>query len=117
MPTTALGRGELVLLGPPGVGKGTQARLLADRHGWVQVATGDLFRDHAERGSELGRLALGYMAEGSYVPDDVTVGMVRERVAAIPTGTRVVFDGFPRTVAQASALDGLLAALGRRLGT
>lgn len=108
--------GELVLMGPPGSGKGTQARLLADRHGWVQLATGDLFRDHGRRGTALGKLADGYMAKGQYVPDEVTVAMVREGIGEIPSGTRVVFDGFPRTVAQAISLDGLLGERGRALG-
>lgn len=107
--------GEIVLMGPPGSGKGTQARLLADAHGWAQLATGDLFRDHQRRGTALGRLAEERMAKGKYVPDEITIGMVRERLAEIPAGTRVVLDGFPRTVPQAKALDGLLAECGRHL--
>ena len=108
--------GDLVLMGAPGSGKGTQARLLADRHGWVQLATGDLFRDHGRRGTTLGKLADGYMTKGQYVPDEVTVAMVRERLGEITVGTRVVFDGFPRTVAQAISLDGLLGERGRAVG-
>lgn len=103
-------------MGPPGSGKGTQARLLVDRQGWVQLATGDLFRDHTRRGTELGKLAAGHMNKGAYVPDEITVSMVRERLGEIPAGTHIVLDGFPRTVAQATALDGLLAERGRRLG-
>lgn len=103
-------------MGAPGSGKGTQARLLADRYDWVQLATGDLFRDHTRRGTELGRLADSYMSKGSYVPDDVTVRMVSERLTEIPPDRRVVFDGFPRTVAQAEALDGLLDQFGRSVG-
>ncbi|MBI3521936.1 MAG: adenylate kinase [Chloroflexi bacterium] len=108
--------GDLILMGPPGVGKGTQARLLVDRNGWVQLATGDIFRDHLRRKTPLGELAASYMYKGSYVPDDVTVGMVRERIAEIPRETRVMFDGFPRTVAQAEALDEILAKQGRAIG-
>jgi adenylate kinase len=108
--------GELILMGPPGSGKGTQARLVADAAGWVHVATGDLFREHLRKGTPLGKLAEGYMARGAYVPDDVTVGMVRERLREIAPRDHVVFDGFPRTVAQAEALDALLRAGDRRVG-
>lgn len=107
--------GELILMGPPGSGKGTQARLLADDPGWVHLATGDLFREHLRKGTQLGKLAERHMARGHYVPDDVTVGMVRERLREIAPRDHVVFDGFPRTVPQAEALDGLLARLGRRV--
>jgi adenylate kinase len=102
-------------MGPPGSGKGTQARRLVDELGYVQLATGDLFRAHLSQGTELGKLAQTYMSKGQYVPDDVTVKMVRERLADIPRQTRIVFDGFPRTVAQAEALDGLLKECGRSL--
>jgi adenylate kinase len=107
---------DLVLMGPPGSGKGTQARLLVDTGDWVQLATGDLFREHMSRRTELDRLAEGILARGEYVPDDVTVGMVRERLREIPAHTRIIFDGFPRTVAQAEALDGLLREHGRSVG-
>ncbi|MGH2450914.1 MAG: adenylate kinase [Candidatus Limnocylindria bacterium] len=110
-------RGELIFMGPPGSGKGTQARLLADRYGWAQLATGDLFRDHTRRGTELGRLADRYMSKGAYVPDDLTVRMVRERLQEIPSDRRVLLDGFPRTVEQARALDGLLAEFDRSVGS
>lgn len=102
-------------MGPPGSGKGTQARLLTDGPGWVHLATGDLFREHLRKGTQLGKLAERHMAKGHYVPDDVTVGMVRERLREIAPRDRVVFDGFPRTVAQAEALGALLASLGRRV--
>lgn len=102
-------------MGAPGSGKGTQARLLVDGGGYMQLATGDLFRDHLRRRTELGTLAQSYMDRGEYVPDDVTVKMVRARLAELEEGIRVVFDGFPRTVAQAQALDGLLAERDRRL--
>lgn len=103
-------------MGPPGSGKGTQARLLADTPGWVHLATGDLFREHLRKGTSLGKLAEAQMAKGEYVPDDVTVGMVRERLREIAPKERIVFDGFPRTVPQAVALDALLAEHGRRVG-
>lgn len=110
------GAGDIVLMGPPGSGKGTQAKLLCDRHAWAHLATGDLFRDHLSRGTELGKLAEQHMSQGAYVPDEVTVSMVRGRLAEIPAATRIVFDGFPRTLAQAEALDGLLRERGRAIG-
>ena len=110
-----MSRGDLILMGPPGSGKGTQARLLADGPGWVHLATGDLFREHLRKGTPLGKLAGQQMAKGEYVPDDVTVGMVRQRLGEIPPRERIVFDGFPRTVPQAEALDGLLAEHGRQV--
>ena len=108
--------GDLIFMGPPGVGKGTQAKLLAARNGWVQLSTGDLFRDHLKRSTPLGELAQRYMDRGDYVPDDVTIDMVREFIDGLPKGTRVMFDGFPRTVAQAEALEALLAGRGRAIG-
>jgi len=108
--------GDLVLMGPPGVGKGTQARLLADRASWVQLATGDLFRTHLSMRTELGVLAEGYMNKGAYVPDEVTIQMVRERLKEIGAERRIMFDGFPRTLPQAEALDRLLEDVGRRIG-
>ncbi len=104
-----------MLIGPPGVGKGTQARALARETGWVHLSTGELFRDQIRRGTELGRRVEGLIDRGAYVPDEVTVGMVRSRLREIPTSTRIVFDGFPRTVAQADELDRMLRELGRRV--
>ena len=112
-PTSA---GELIFMGPPGVGKGTQARRLVERNGWVQLSTGDLFRDHLRRSTALGELARRYMDRGEYVPDDVTIDMVREFIDALPKDARVMFDGFPRTVAQAEALEALLGERGRSIG-
>ncbi len=108
--------GDLVFMGPPGVGKGTQAKRLTDRNGWVQLSTGELFRDHLKRQTPLGQMAQRFMDRGDYVPDDVTIDMVREFLAELPAGTRVMFDGFPRTVAQAVALDELLADRTRSIG-
>ncbi|HEY8656806.1 MAG TPA: adenylate kinase [Candidatus Limnocylindria bacterium] len=107
--------GDLIFMGPPGVGKGTQAQRLRDRHGWVQLSTGDLFRDHLRRATDLGTLARSYIDSGSYVPDEVTVGMVREGVGALADDKRIMFDGFPRTAPQAEALDRLLEEHGRRI--
>jgi adenylate kinase len=110
------GAGELIFMGPPGVGKGTQAKRLTERNGWIQLSTGDLFRDHLKRSSPLGQLAQRYMDRGEYVPDDVTIDMVREFIDALPKDARVMFDGFPRTVAQAEALEALLGERGRSIG-
>jgi adenylate kinase len=108
--------GEIIVMGPPGSGKGTQAKLVADQAGWIWLSTGELFRLHARVGSELGTLARSFLDKGEYVPDDVTVRMVRERMKEIPKTTRIMFDGFPRTVAQAQALDVLLSEIGRGVG-
>jgi adenylate kinase len=99
----------LILFGPPGVGKGTQAERLKTTLGLAHVATGDLFRDHLKRETELGQLAKSYMDRGALVPDDVTIRMVRERVKDPDTQHGMLLDGFPRTVAQAEALEKLLA--------
>jgi len=112
-----LATGDLIFIGPPGVGKGTQAKALVQDSGWVHLSTGELFRDQVRRHTELGRLAKSYLDRGEYVPDDVTVSIVRERLRDIPRSTRIAFDGFPRTVAQAEALDALLREFGRRVGT
>ena len=102
-------------MGPPGVGKGTQAKALVGGNGWAHLSTGELFRGLVQEQSDLGRRVKGYLDAGAYVPDDVTVAMVREWLRKIPRSTRVVFDGFPRTVAQAEALDALFARKGLTL--
>src|SRR5439155_285027 len=99
----------------PGVGKGTQAKALAQESGWIHLSTGELFRDHIRRATELGRTVKTFLDKGEYVPDDVTVELVRDRLEKIGPSTRVLFDGFPRTVAQAEALDRLLADMGRKV--
>ena len=106
-------KGDLVFMGPPGSGKGTQAQALVREQGMVQLSTGELFRDHIRRDTALGKQAKVFLDKGDYVPDQVTVDMVRERLRGIPASTRVVFDGFPRTVAQADELDELLREFGR----
>ncbi len=105
----------VILLGPPGVGKGTQAVRLAEDLGWRHVSTGDLLRAHRRDGTPLGKEAQGYMDRGELVPDPLIVAMVRDVLEDTPGGQGVVFDGYPRTVAQAEALDGLLSELGRRV--
>jgi len=102
----------VILLGPPGVGKGTQAVRLADGFGLTHVSTGDLLREHRREGTPLGREAQAFMDRGELVPDDVILGMVREVLETSVDGDGVVFDGFPRTNAQAEGLDDLLDDLG-----
>lgn len=102
----------LVLLGGVGAGKGTQASILAREGGLLHLATGDLFRRARDAGTPLGEVARGYMRRGELVPDEITVRMVAEALADPGAGAGVVFDGFPRTLAQAQALDDMLAETG-----
>jgi adenylate kinase len=104
---------RLVLLGPPGAGKGTQARSIVERYGVPLISTGDIFRRHVAEGTELGRTAKAFLDGGELVPDEVTIGMVMEAIDRAPTG--FVLDGFPRNVPQAEALDRELAARRTRL--
>jgi len=106
---------NLVLLGGPGSGKGTQAEHICKTFQLPHVSTGDLFRDNIKRQTELGRLAKGYMDRGELVPDDVTERMVAARLAQPDAGHGFVLDGFPRTVAQAEALDEILHGLNRKV--
>jgi adenylate kinase len=106
---------RVVLLGPPGGGKGTQADRLTALHGGVHLATGELLRSHVARGTPLGETAKAYMDRGDLVPDDLVIGMMRERLAEADCAEGFVLDGFPRTVAQAEMLDGCLADLARPL--
>src|SRR5919109_5510689 len=96
---------RLVLLGPPGAGKGTQGLLLAERYRIPQISTGDTLRDHVQRGSKLGIAARSFMDRGEYVPDDVVVSMVMDRLAESDATEGFILDRFPRTVAQARALE------------
>ena len=107
--------GDIIFMGPPGSGKGTQAQKLVRENGWVQLSTGDLFRSHIEAATELGKRVKPILDAGTYVPDDITVEMVRQRLRDIPKDTRIVFDGFPRTIDQAKAIDRLLSEVGRGL--
>ena len=106
---------RLVLLGPPGAGKGTQAQHLASRFGIPQISTGDILREHVEEGTMLGIRARAYMDRGEYVPDEVVVSMVMERLAEPDADKGFILDGFPRTVPQAEALEAALADHGRPL--
>jgi adenylate kinase len=106
---------RIVLLGPPGAGKGTQAARVACRFGAPHIATGDIFRANVAEGTELGRAAQEYMDRGDLVPDDVVIAMVTERLASDDCAAGFVLDGFPRTVNQAEALDLRLADLGAPL--
>jgi adenylate kinase len=105
---------RLVLLGPPGAGKGTQAERLADRLRAPHISTGDLFRSHLRDRTPLGLRATKYMDAGELVPDDVTVAMVRDRLGT-ESGDRFILDGFPRTPDQARALEAMLAGTGSRV--
>jgi adenylate kinase len=106
---------RLVVLGPPGAGKGTQAVKLAEQFACADVATGDIFRANVAEGTELGRAAQEYMDRGDLVPDDVVIAMVMERLAESDCAAGFVLDGFPRTVNQAEALDRQLVDLGSPL--
>ncbi len=105
----------IVLLGAPGAGKGTQARRLVEALQLAHIASGDLFREHLNSQTELGLLAKGYMDRGELVPDDITIRMVMERLERPDCEAGAILDGFPRTVAQAQALDEALAAKGQRV--
>ena len=105
----------LVLLGAPGAGKGTQAEALAAATGAAHVATGDLFRAEIAAGSALGTAAKGFIEAGKLVPDEVTIAMIADRLAHPDAAERVILDGFPRTAAQAEALDRAYEASGRRI--
>lgn len=100
---------NLILLGPPGAGKGTQARRLVEAHGMVQLSTGDMLRDARSSGTEMGRRVAEVMDRGELVTDDIVIGLIEERLRAA-NGASFIFDGFPRTLAQADALDDLLRA-------
>lgn len=102
----------LIFLGPPGAGKGTQARQVAECYGIPHLSTGDMFRDHVSRGTELGLRAKPIMERGELVPDEIVLGMVEERIAQPDCANGFIFDGFPRTLPQAEALDRILEARG-----
>ena len=105
----------ILLMGPPGAGKGTQAEKLIREYGIPQISTGDMFRAAVKSGTALGKEAKSYMDKGALVPDSVTVGIVKERLAQDDCKKGWILDGFPRTTAQASALDAILQDLGIQL--
>ena len=106
----------VILLGPPGVGKGTQAVRLADSQGWEHVSTGDLLRAARRDGTELGRKAQSYMDAGELVPDSLILDLVRDHLRGVAPEAGILFDGFPRTTAQAEGLVDVLEAVGRSVG-
>jgi adenylate kinase len=106
---------RVVLLGAPGAGKGTQARKLSDAFAVPHIATGDMFRAAVSQGTPMGRAAKSFMDRGELVPDNVTVGVVEERLSLPDAAAGFVMDGFPRTVQQATAFDAMLAKMGTRL--
>lgn len=105
----------VLLMGPPGAGKGTQAKMLEQGLGLPQVSTGELFRHNLKNDTELGVLARSYMDKGELVPDDVTIAMVKDRLSQPDAARGAILDGFPRTRAQAQALDGLVDELNGRI--
>jgi adenylate kinase len=105
----------ILLMGPPGAGKGTQAALLSEKYGIRHISTGDMFRAAVQNGTELGKEAKRYMDAGGLVPDTVTIGIVRESLAKAENHKGFILDGFPRTEEQASALDAILQSLNIRL--
>ena len=106
---------DLLLFGPPGAGKGTQAAAVARAAGVPHVATGDMFRGHLSQSSELGMQAKAYMDRGALVPDTITISMLSERMTGSDAEAGVLLDGFPRTIGQAEALDGMLGERGRQV--
>jgi adenylate kinase len=102
---------RLLFIGPPGAGKGTQAGLVAERLGIPHISTGEMFRDHVARGTELGRKVDEIMKAGAYVPDEVTVEMLAERISQPDAVGGFILDGFPRTAGQVASLDGLIGSL------
>src|ERR1700737_1746911 len=106
---------NIVLMGPPGSGKGTQADMLQERLGLPHVASGDLFRDNIRNGTELGKQVKAILDSGELVPDSITIAMIRQRMSKPDCARGIILDGFPRTINQAAALDALFAERGERL--
>jgi adenylate kinase len=105
----------IVLLGPPGVGKGTQAKIISETTGLPHISSGDLFRENIKNATDLGKLAQSFMNKGELVPDDVTIGMIRDRLSRPDCKEGALLDGFPRTTVQAEALGKLLAEFGGKV--
>lgn len=106
---------NIILFGPPGSGKGTQATKLVEKYGILHISTGDLFRSEMKDETELGLRAKSYIAQGALVPDEVTIGMLKNKVMSNRDVKGYLFDGFPRTISQAEALDALLSSIGQEL--
>ena len=106
---------NIILLGPPGAGKGTQASRLEDEHGMVQLSTGDMLRAAVKAGTPIGLQAKAVMDAGELVSDEIVSGLIGERLDELGDDVSVIFDGYPRTAAQAETLDGILSARGRKL--
>ena len=106
---------NLIMLGPPGAGKGTQAKMLVEKLGIPQISTGDMLRAAVAEGTELGKKAKEYMDKGQLVPDEVVIGIVKERLSKPDCEKGFILDGFPRTVPQAEALDKILEEMGKRI--
>ena len=105
----------VIFFGPPGVGKGTQAVIIAERQGWAHISTGDMLRGHVASGTDLGMKAKSYMDKGLLTPDDLVIDMFLARLADMNAGQGFVLDGFPRTLVQAEALDEALARQGKSI--
>ena len=95
---------KIIFLGPPGAGKGTIAGEIKDKYAFTHLSTGDILRAQMKEGTELGKMAKNYIDNGQLVPDDVIIGMVQDKLSSLGEGTNILFDGFPRTVAQAEAI-------------
>ena len=108
---------NLVLFGPPGAGKGTQAARLVEKYHLVHLSTGDIFRSNIKEGTDLGQLAKSYIDKGALVPDEVTIGMLEAEVNSNSNAKGFIFDGFPRTSAQAEALDAFLSSKGTEVSS
>lgn len=106
---------NLILLGAPGAGKGTQAKIIMEKYNIPQISTGDMLREAVGKGTELGKKAQEFMKQGKLVPDEIVIGIVRERLKQKDCKDGFILDGFPRTIAQAEALDKLLAEMGKKI--
>jgi len=106
---------NLILLGPPGGGKGTQAKRIVEKYGIPQISTGDMFREAVAKGTELGKKAKEYMDRGELVPDDIVIGIVKERLSQPDCEKGFILDGFPRTLKQAEALDEILEEMNKKI--
>lgn len=107
----------IIMLGAPGSGKGTQAKKMSERVGIPQISTGDMLREAVKQGTEMGRKAKSFMDQGALVPDEVVIGIVRDRLNAADCKEGFILDGFPRTIPQAEALDSVLRDLGKKITT